>query len=81
MNLLLIFITSFFAQAAPKPTLATAASAEATKKEVVYNKTPKSLFLIKKAKVDADVGEPILNIENRQYHTLSNDERIKHFYD
>jgi hypothetical protein len=81
MNFLLVLMTGFFAHAAPPPAQPATVNVETTKKEVVYNKTPKSLFLIKKARVDSEVGEPTLNVENRQYHTLSSDERIKHFYD
>lgn len=41
-----------------------------------YNKSPKSLFLIKKAKVESDVGEPIVPLFDRQKRTILQDERF-----
>lgn len=41
-----------------------------------YNKSPKSLFLIKKAKVESDVGEPIIPLFDKQKSTILNDERF-----
>jgi hypothetical protein len=46
-------------------------------KALSYNKSPKSLFLIKKAKVESDVGEPILLLFDRQKRTILNDERFQ----
>ncbi len=39
----------------------------------VITKTPKSLFLIKKAKIDNDVGEPVLYPGQKQVELLSNE--------
>ena len=38
--------------------------------EQVLNKSPKAIFLIKRAKVDADIGEPIIYPFQRQMKTL-----------
>lgn len=45
----------------------------------VLSKTPKSLFLIKKAKIDNDVGEPILYPSEKQSKLLT-DEKIFNKY-
>ena len=45
----------------------------------VLNKTPKSLFLIKKAKIDNDVGEPVLYPGEKQSKLLT-DEKIFNKY-
>jgi hypothetical protein len=37
----------------------------------VLSKTPKSLFLIKKAKIDNDVGEPVLYPSEKQSKLLT----------
>ncbi len=50
-------------------------SADETK-ALSYNKSPKSLFLIKKAKVESDVGEPIIPLFDKQKSTILNDERF-----
>jgi hypothetical protein len=42
-------------------------------------KTPKSLFLIKKAKIDNDVGEPVLYPSEKQSKLLT-DEKIFNKY-
>ncbi|MES2768603.1 MAG: hypothetical protein V4596_05590 [Bdellovibrionota bacterium] len=45
----------------------------------VLSKTPKSLFLIKKAKIDNDVGEPVLYPSEKQSKLLT-DEKIFNKY-
>lgn len=45
----------------------------------VLTKTPKSLFLIKKAKIDNDVGEPVLYPSEKQSKLLT-DEKIFNKY-
>lgn len=45
----------------------------------VLSKTPKSLFLIKKAKIDNDVGEPVLYPGEKQSKLLT-DEKIFNKY-
>jgi hypothetical protein len=45
-------------------------------KTLSYNKSPKSLFLIKKARVESDVGEPIVPLFDRQKRTILHDERF-----
>ncbi|MCB0347477.1 MAG: hypothetical protein KDD37_01510 [Bdellovibrionales bacterium] len=45
-------------------------------KTLSYNKSPKSLFLIKKAKVESDVGEPIIPLFDRQKSAILKDERF-----
>lgn len=45
-------------------------------KEISYTKSPKSLFLIKKAKVESDVGEPIVPLFEKQKQNLLRDERF-----
>jgi hypothetical protein len=45
----------------------------------VLSKTPKSLFLIKKAKIDNDVGEPVLYPGEKQSKLLT-DEKIYNKY-
>ncbi|MCA9749294.1 MAG: hypothetical protein KC414_09315 [Romboutsia sp.] len=47
-------------------------------KSYTYSKTPKSLFLIKKAKVDADVGEPNLLLSEHQKKNILDDERLEY---
>ncbi|GEM_PF-6650649 len=41
-----------------------------------YSKVPKSLFLIKKAELQASDGEPSLNFADKQKHTIRKDERL-----
>lgn len=43
------------------------------------SKTPKSLFLVKKAKIDNDVGEPVLYPSEKQSKLLT-DEKIFNKY-
>ena len=43
------------------------------------SKTPKSLFLVKKAKIDNDVGEPVLYPSQKQSKLLT-DEKIFNKY-
>lgn len=38
--------------------------------DLVLNKTPKAIFLIKRTKVDSDIGEPILYPFERQLRNL-----------
>lgn len=45
----------------------------------VLTKTPKSLFLVKKAKIDNDVGEPVLYPGEKQSKLLT-DEKIFNKY-
>lgn len=57
-------------------------SATALAQETVLpplSKTPKSLFLIKKAKIDNDVGEPVLYPGEKQSKLLT-DEKIFNKY-
>lgn len=42
------------------------AKAEPKESAAVLNKSPKAIFLIKRAKVDADIGEPVLYPFERQ---------------
>lgn len=42
----------------------------------LYRKVPKSLFLIKKAKINSEVGEPILDLRERQLGLVNYDERF-----
>ena len=41
-----------------------------------YNKVPKSLFLIKKAELQASDGEPSINFADKQKRTIMNDDRL-----
>jgi hypothetical protein len=61
---LLFSATNLYAQAAALPAL---------------TKSPKSLFLIKKAKIDNDVGEPVLYPGEKQSKLLT-DEKIFNKY-
>jgi len=74
---ILFFTLNLLAQTkAPTSVPATA------KEEVVLptlTKSPKSLFLIKKAKIDNDVGEPVIYPSDKQSRLLS-DEKIFNKY-
>ncbi len=52
------------------------AAKEKKEKNDYYKKVPKSLFLIKKAKIGSEVGEPILNIFDRQRRAIINDKKL-----
>jgi len=47
--------------------------AEKAKRKLILEKTPKSLFLIKKAKINADVAEPQFYPMEAQLRTVIND--------
>lgn len=49
----------------------------AEKKEKVLNKVPKSLFLVKRAKIDANVGEPSIYPFEKQLRTVSDENVFK----
>lgn len=51
---------------------------EGIKKIFSYSKAPKSLFLIKKAKIGASVGEPTLSFSDLQKKSIAQDERLEY---
>jgi len=65
-----LLATSVFGDAAPSKTT------EAVKKKDL-EKTPKSLFLIKKIKVSPDVGEPQFDPAEAQLRTVINDAALQ----
>ncbi len=59
------------AKTAVKPAPVLVAKAATSEKESSnIDKTPKAIFLIKRAKVDADIGEPVLYPFDRQLSNL-----------
>ncbi len=61
------------AKTLPKKKIVTMKSEENSKEkapETRINKTPKAIFLIKRAKMDADIGEPVLYPFERQLGNL-----------
>lgn len=67
LGLIILSSLSVFAQEVASPSLP------------VLSKTPKSLFLVKKAKIDNDVGEPVLYPSEKQSKLLT-DEKIFNKY-
>lgn len=69
VSLILLSVVGVFAQE----------SNEVQKSLPTLSKTPKSLFLVKKAKIDNDVGEPVLYPSEKQSKLLT-DEKIFNKY-
>lgn len=70
MAIILLFSTQVMAQAKVKK-----AQPQKGKEAKVLDKTPKAIFLIKRAKIDADIGEPVLYPFDRQMKNLYYDLR------
>lgn len=63
----------------PKKEPSKSAVSIVNKRQKVLEKIPKSLFLIKKAKINADVGEPQFYPAEAQLRTIINDPLIHDF--
>lgn len=70
MAIILLFSIQVVAQTKAKKT-----QPQPKKDAKVLDKSPKAIFLIKRAKIDADIGEPVLYPFDRQMKNLYYDLR------
>lgn len=51
-------------------------SANSNSTAIDFKKVPKSMFLVKKAKLNQNIGEPILRLTDKQLGMINNDARL-----
>ncbi|MCC6278090.1 MAG: hypothetical protein IT289_09265 [Oligoflexia bacterium] len=74
---IVIMLTAFAGNAATKVPVENPRTAIGEKPKTKLEKTPKSLFLIKKAKINAEVGEPQFYPAEAQLRTVIYDHQLQ----